>query len=203
MKAVQKYKMCRRLGSGVFEKCQTPKFVMSEARHAKGVKKRGRPKQLSGYALQFVEKQKVRFMYGISEKQFSNYIKEAVSRKDEPANEYLFELLESRLDNVIYRLGLAHTRRLSRQMASHGHITVNGKKTTIPSQRISVGDVIAVRAGSSKSPLFADMAKKMEEYTLPNWLTFKIDTLSGSIQGKPKNSDGFLDFNTVLEFYSR
>jgi small subunit ribosomal protein S4 len=202
MKAVQKYKMCRRLGSGVFEKCQTPKFVISEARHAKSSKSK-RPKPLSGYALQFVEKQKVRFMYGISEKQFSNYIKEAVSRKDEPANEYLFSLLESRLDNVVYRLGLAHTRRLARQLASHGHITVNGKKTTVPSQRIKIGDIVAVRAGSSKSPLFTDMAKRMEEYTLPNWLTFKLETLSGSIQGKPKNNEGYLDFNTVLEFYSR
>lgn len=202
MKEVKKYKMCRRLGSGVFEKCQTSKFVLSETRHAKNSKKR-RPKPLSGFALQFVEKQKVRFMYGISEKQFSNYIKEAVSQKGEPANDYLFELLESRLDNVVYRLGLAHTRRLSRQMVSHGHITVNGKKTTIPSQRVKVGDAIVVRAGSSKSVLFADLAKKMEEYTLPNWLTFKADTLTGSVQGKPKNNEGYLDFNTVLEFYSR
>ncbi len=202
MKAVQKYKMCRRLGSGVFEKCQTPKFVQSEARHSKSLKGR-RPPRLSAYALQFIEKQKVRFMYGISEKQFSNYIKESVSQKAEPTKDHLFVLLESRLDNVIYRLGLAHTRRLSRQMASHGHVTVNGKKTTIPSQRIKVGDIIAVRPGSSKSPLFADMAKRMEEYTLPNWLTFNPETLSGSVQGKPTGNDGFLDFDTVLEFYSR
>ncbi|MDE2031186.1 MAG: 30S ribosomal protein S4 [Patescibacteria group bacterium] len=202
MKTVQKYKICRRLGPGVFEKCQTAKFVLSEARHAKGLKSR-RPKPLSGYALQFVEKQKVRFMYGISEKQFSNYINEAVAHKGTLATEYLFELLETRLDNVVYRLGLAHTRRLSRQMVSHGHITINGKKTTIASQRIHIGDVIAVRPGSSKSVLFADMAKKMKEYTLPNWLTFNADTLSGVMQGKPKNAEGYLDLNTVLEFYSR
>ena len=202
MKEVKKYKMCRRLGSGVFEKCQNSKFVLSETRHSKNSKRR-RPKPLSGYALQFIEKQKVRFMYGISEKQFSNYVKEAVSHKGEPTKDYLFELLESRLDNVVYRLGLAHTRRLARQMVSHGHITVNGRKTTIPSQRVGVGDEIAVRAGSTKSPLFADMDKKMEEYTLPNWLTFKVDTLSGTIQGKPKNNEAYLDFNTVLEFYSR
>lgn len=195
--------MCRRLGSGVFEKCQTPKFVLSEARHSKSSRKGRRPRPLSGYALQFVEKQKVRFMYGVSEKQFSNYVKEAVSNKENLANETLFELLELRLDNIIYRLGLAHTRRLSRQMASHGHFLVNNKKTTIPSQRLKVGDVITVRPGSSKSVMFADMVEKMKEYTLPNWLTFKVATLSGSIQGKPKNNEGFLDFNTVLEFYSR
>lgn len=202
MKTVQKYKICRRLGPGVFEKCQTPKFVMSEARHAKSSKGK-RPKALSGYAMQFLEKQKVRFMYGISESQFSNYINEAVAHKNTPATEHLFELLETRLDNVVYRLGLAHTRRLSRQMVSHGHITVNGKKTTVASQRVHVGDVIAVRAGSAKSVLFADMAKKMKEYTLPNWLKFNTETLSGVMEGKPKNVEGYLDLNTVLEFYSR
>jgi small subunit ribosomal protein S4 len=202
MKTAQKYKICRRLGTGVFEKCQTPKFVASEARHAKN-KKDKRPKALSGYAAQFIEKQKVRFTYGLSEKQFSNYINEAVANKVNPANEYLFELMERRLDNVAYRLGLAHTRRLARQMVSHGHITVNGKKSTVASHRINVGDIIAVREGSKKSVLFADFAKKMENYTYPNWLTFKADTLSGSMQGKPKNIDSYLDLNTVLEFYSR
>ncbi len=202
MKTVQKYKMCRRLGPGVFEKCQTPKFVISEARHTKSMKNK-RPKALSGFALQFVEKQKVRFMYGISEGQFSNYVNEAVGHKGEPANEYLFELLENRLDNVTYRLGLAHTRRLSRQMVSHGHITVNGKKTTVASQRVKVGDIVAVRSGSQKSVLFADMIKKTKEYTLPNWLIFDAEKLSGVVQGKPKNNEGYLDFNTVLEFYSR
>lgn len=202
MKKVKKYKIGRRLGAGVFEKCQTAKFVASEARHSKNLKNK-KPKMLSGYALQFVEKQKVRFMYGVSEKQLSNYIKEAVTAKGSLATEVLFELLESRLDNVVYRLGLAYTRRLSRQMTSHGHITVNGKKTTIPSYKVKIGDVIAVRDGSKKSVMFADMPKKMKEYTCPNWLTFNVDTLSGKVAGKPKNIEGFLDLNTVLEFYSR
>ncbi len=202
MKTVQKYKICRRLGQGVFEKCQTPKFVASTARHDK-VKKDKRPKQLSGYALQFIEKQKVRFTYGISEKQFGNYINEAVAHKGSSAKEYLYQLLESRLDNVVYRLGLAHTRRLSRQMVSHGHITVNGKKNTVASHRVRTNDVIAVRPGSSKSVLFADMKKKMEEYTSPNWLTFNVDTLSGIAKGVPKETEGYLDLTTVLEFYSR
>ena len=97
MKPVKKYKIGRRLGSGVFEKCQTTKFAMSEARHAKNSKNK-RPKILSGYAQQFIEKQKVRFMYGISERQFSNYIKESISQRGLQANEYLFELLENRHD---------------------------------------------------------------------------------------------------------
>lgn len=202
MKTVQIYKICRRLGPGVFEKCQTTKFAMSEARHAKS-KKGKRPKPLSGYATQFMEKQKVRFMYGISEKQFSNYIKEAVNHKGTLATDYLFELLENRLDNVVYRLGITHSRRLSRQMVSHGHFTVNGKKTTVPSLQVSVGDIVAVREGSKKSVLFSDMANKMKEYTCPNWLNFNTESLSGKIQGKPKNTEGYIDLNTVLEFYSR
>lgn len=202
MKQAQKYKICRRLGSGVFEKCQTAKFVASEARHSKNLKNK-KPKALSVFASQFIEKQKVRFMYGISESQFQNYINEAVSHKGTPAATYLSELLESRADNVVYRLGFAHTRRLARQLVSHGHFVINGKKTTVASTRLKIGDVVGVRPGSQKSVLFADMPKKMKEYTCPNWLTFNIDTLSGVVQGKPNTNEGFLDFNTVLEFYSR
>ncbi len=202
MKTVQKYKICRRLGSGVYEKCQNPKFVASETRHAKA--KRGRrPKPLSGYGQQLVEKQKVRFMYGVSETQFANYVKKAIANKERPSAEYLFELLENRLDNTVYRLGLANSRRLSRQMVSHGHITVNGKKINVASHNLREGDVVAVREGSKKSVLFGDMATKLKDYNCPNWLTFNIDSLSGNVQGKPKNIEGFIDLNTVLEFYSR
>ncbi len=202
MKNVQKYKICRRLGPGVFEKCQNTKFVVSEGRHAKNAKNK-RPKVLSGYGLQFIEKQKVRFMYGISEKQFSKYVKESVSKKGISSTEHLFELLEYRLDNIVYRLGLASTRRLGRQLVSHGHILVNGKKITAPSMHVRAGDTISVRPGSTKSPLFSDMANKLKDYNCPNWLKFNIDSLSGVIEGKPKNVEGFIDLNTVLEFYSR
>lgn len=202
MKAVKKYKIGRRLGAGVFEKCQTPKFTMSEARHAKNAKGKRR-KMISSYGAQFLEKQKVRFTYGISERQFSNLIKEAVAHKGGLAKDTLFELLESRLDNVVFRMGLAHTRRLSRQMVSHGHITVNGRKTTVPSQRIKKGDVIGIREGSKGSVLFTNLDKKLKDYTLPSWLKFDVAQLQGGVEGKPENTEGFLDLNTVLEFYSR
>ncbi len=202
MKQVKKYKMARRLGAGVFEKCQTPKFVMSEARHAKNMKGK-RPKPLSAFGHQLVEKQKVRFMYGISESQFANYVKESLTHKGAPATEYLFELLERRLDNVVYRMGLAHTRRLSRQMVSHGHILVNGKKVNVPSYRVVKGDTISVREGSKKSALFTDLVKKLKDYTSPNWVKFNPETLSGLVEGKPNNTEGFIDLATVFEFYSR
>jgi len=203
MKSVKKYKIGRRLGAGVFEKCQTTKFAVSEARHLKNSKNK-KPKILSGYAAQFIEKQKVRFAYGISERQFLNYVKEAISsHKGIPETEYLFELLEDRLDNVVYRLGLTHSRRLARQMVSHGHITINGVKSTIPSYRLKVGDIISVREGSKKSVLFSDMVNKTKDYTCPNWLSFDAGQLTGKVLGKPKNIEGFINLNTVLEFYSR
>ena len=197
-----KYKICRRLGSGVFDQCQSQKFMLSEAKKSKSASK-GRKKQTSEYGLQLNEKQKIRFSYGITEKQLGNYVEEATSSKGSIASEKLYELLETRLDNIIYRLGLASTRRLARQMASHAHFTVNGKKTNVPSYRIKAGDKVAVREGSKSSVLFQDVAKKLENYTVPNWLTLNIDKLQAEVKGTPKKEDAFLDFNTVLEFYSR
>jgi small subunit ribosomal protein S4 len=88
-------------------------------------------------------------------------------------------------------------------MVSHGHIVVNGVKSTVPSQRLKIGDTISVRDGSRKSVLFSDMVNKTKEYTCPNWLVFDASNLTGKVQGKPKNTEGFIDLNTVLEFYSR
>lgn len=196
-----KYKICRRLGSGVYEKCQTQKFVESDAKKARSSKKR--PKALSSYGLQLIEKQKVRFSYGVTEKQLQRYVDEAIKVKGVTTVDKLNELLETRLDNVIYRLGFTNSRRSSRQMASHGHFTVNGVKTTIPSYRVRVGDIIAVREGSKNSPLFADFGKKVKGYSWPTWLKLSPDTLSAEVVGMPKNDEQFLQYETVLEFYSR
>lgn len=196
-----KFRICRRLGPGVFEKCQSPKFAASLARRKTDRNKR--PKQPTEFGLQLLEKQKIRFTYGIKERQFSNYVNQATEKGGSHAAPKLFELVESRIDNVIYRLGLAHTRPLARQMVSHGHFTVNGKKTTIPSYQVREGDVVAVREGSRGKALFANVAAKAKEYTAPEWLAFNLDKMEATVKGKPKQGDGFLDFNTVLEFYSR
>lgn len=201
MKLGAKYKMCRRLGSGVFEKCQTAKYTQSETK--KAAAKGKRPKQLSDFGRQLIEKQKVRFSYGISEKQLSNYVEKAGTVKGMPVTDKLFELLETRLDNVVYRLGFAPTRRMARQLVSHGHFTVNGTKVTIPSLAVRTGDVVAVREGSRKSVVFADMGKKTESHTWPNWLKFTPSALSAEVAAKPKNDEQFLQLDTVLEFYSR
>ena len=128
MKIGPKYKIARRLGPAVFEKTQTQKFALSEARHAAGKKRDKRSKALSDFGLQLIEKQRVRFSYGITERQLSNYVEKAIETKGNPS-ENLFASLESRLDNVVYRMGIAHTRRLARQMVSHGHFVVYGKRT--------------------------------------------------------------------------
>ena len=196
-----KYKIGRRLGAGVFEKCQTPKFVASSQRKTKSSSKR--PKALSEYGQQLIEKQKVRFSYGITERQLGNYVKEASSIKGGSIQEHLFEMLESRLDNVAYRLGIAHTRRLARQMVSHGHFLVNGKRTTVPSYKLKVGDAVTAREGSKGSVLFTNIGERLKSYNQPAWLSFDQASIEGKVIGKPKNTEGFLNLGSVLEFYSR
>ena len=200
MNTTAKYKICRRLGAGVYEKCQTQKFVQSETKKAKSAK---RPKALSDYGQQLIQKQKVRFSYGLSEKQLGNYIEKATNVKGMPVTDKLYEELETRLDNVVYRLGYANTRRFARQLVSHGHFVINGKKTTIPSYTVRIGDTVAVREGSKKSPVFTEFATKVKDYTWPKWLKLSPDALTAEVVAKPKNEEQFLDLETVLEFYSR
>ena len=203
MKIGPKYKIARRLGPLVFEKTQTQKFQLSEARHARK-KSDKRPKQLSDFGLQLIEKQRVRFSYGITERQLSNYVIKASEMKGGNTGEKLYGMLESRLDNVVYRLGIAHTRRLARQMVSHGHFVVNGKRTTVPSYAVSQGDVVTVREGSKKSVLFTELAKKLENYSTPKWLRFDVAKLEAKIDGQPAlEAGGAFNLNTVLEYYSR
>lgn len=194
-----KFKIGKRLGASVFEKCQTQKFALSEARSKKLSKRRG---TLSDFGKQLIEKQKMRFTYGISEKQFSRYVSEAM--EDAQPAIALGRILESRLDSVAYRLGLAPTRRAARQMTSHGHLTVNGKRMNVPSHKVRVGDVVAVREGSKGHGLFASLAEK-EMSAVPQWLSFDYALLSGKVLAVPTliPGEGTLDFPAVLEFYSR
>src|SRR5665213_1556341 len=143
-----RYKIAKRLGASVFEKAQTQKFALAAERV--GRVRKGRPRGASEYGKQLLEKQKVKVTYGVGERQFSRYVREAVEAGGNPV-EHLHQTLELRLDNVLYRLGLAKTRRFARQMASHGHVTMNGRRINVPSAAVKVGDRIAVREGSRKS----------------------------------------------------
>lgn len=200
LKIKSKYKICKRLGSSVFEQCQTQKFTLSEARSSK---MRRRRRNVSDYGKQLLEKQKLRFTYGLTEKQLTKYVNEA-NNNPEPRLA-LNKLLELRLDNIIYRVGLTPTRRSARQLASHGHITVNGKKTNVPSRQLKIGDAIAVREGSKDSPLFAEIIKGEKTEALPNWLVFDAKNLSGQVKGEPVISvgDSLIDYSAVFEYYSR
>jgi small subunit ribosomal protein S4 len=183
-----KFKIGRRLGAGVYDKCQTPKFSASSGKFA-GPGAR--------------EKQKVRFSYGITERQLSNYVEKASHIKGAGTAEKFYEGLESRLDNVIYRMGLAPSRRAARQMVSHGHFIVNNHKVTVPSYEVKPGDIIKVREGSKTKKIFDNLAEKIKDYNPPSWVSFDTTKMEGNILSKPKNAETFLDLNAVLEFYSR
>ena len=194
-----KFKICRRLGPGVYDKCQTSKFA-SSAQGALGAR---RPKALSEYGTQLIEKQKIRFSYGISERQLSNYVKKASHLKGAGTTDKFYEMLESRLDNAVYRMGLAASRRAARQMVSHGHFVVGNQRVTIPSFELKLGDVVKIREGSRGKGIFSGLSEKLKDYISPTWISFDIGTMEGKVLAKPKNSDSFLNLNAVLEFYSR
>ncbi|MCR4285439.1 MAG: 30S ribosomal protein S4 [Candidatus Kaiserbacteria bacterium] len=197
-----KYKIAKRLGAAVFEKTQTQKFALSEARTARNKTRRGG--MASDYKKQLIEKQKMRFSYGISEKQLSRYVKESFEKGHQPIAA-LIARLESRLDNVVYRLGLAKSRRLARQLVSHGHICVNGRRLNIPSHKVAIGDVVSVREQSKQSPLFVTLDETLASYTAPHWLSLTAKSLSGTKGAEPtyEPSETLFDPQQVLEYYSR
>ncbi len=199
-----KYKICKRLGGAVFEKCQTQKFALAEARRSKSAPRGRRPGAMSDYKRQLLEKQKMRYSYGLSESQLERYVNESVGGSNDPARALMVRL-ESRLDNVVYRLGLAKTRRLARQIVSHGHITVDGRKVTIPSFQVAPGKVVGVREGSKQSALFVAFAETFNPSTLPNWVQFDPKALTGSMTSIPDlpAHELIFDLDQVLEYYSR
>lgn len=203
MKIGPKFKIAKRLGAPIFEKTQTQKFALSEARSGKATGRR-RPGAMSDYKRQLTEKQKMRLTYGISEKQLRKYVNEAVTKSEQPIA-HLIARLESRLDNVAYRLGLAKTRQAARQMVSHGHLVVNGKKMTIPSYWVAMGDVITVREGSKNSGLFTVLTEEHESAGVPSWLSFNLKSMTGEKKSEPtyEPSETLFDPQQVLEYYSR
>lgn len=202
MRIGPKFKIAKRLGAPIFEKTQTQKFALSEARGGKT--RNRRPGAMSDYKRQLLEKQKLRFSYGISEKQLRRYVAEAVDRSQEPIS-YLIKKLENRLDNVAYRLGLAKTRQMARQMVSHGHLVVNGKRLTTPSYQVKTGDVVTVREGSKNTALFENLVDKHEGAGVPSWLKFDLKKMEGNVVGSPSYvpSETLFDPEQVMEYYSR
>jgi len=206
----KKCRVCRRAGEKLFlkgEKCFTPKCVFNKKPYPPGRtdSERKHRSVVTEYGKQLREKQKVKNTYGVMERQFSNYVAVALGQKDTSPAQSLYEALEARLDNAVYRMGLASSRALARQMVSHGHITVNGRKVTIPSYRIRKGEKISVREGSRRAKLFTETQVKLGKHKAPTWLAIEPETFGGTIAGNPGSDKGELSFNlgSVVEFYSR
>lgn len=201
MKIGPKFKIAKRLGAPIFEKTQTQKF---RVKMENAPKKKGK-KNVSSYGLQLIEKQKARFTYGITASQFGKYIKQVIDSKTVHGPEELYKKLETRLDNVVYRMGLSNTRRFARQMVSHGHILINGVKNTVASTVVREGDVISVREGSKKTKTFHDYAERAKNHTVQDWLSFDGDKMSGKVVKMPtlQGQDVLFDLGQVIEFSKR
>ncbi|NTV44263.1 MAG: 30S ribosomal protein S4 [Candidatus Yonathbacteria bacterium] len=205
-----KCKICRRAGEKLFlkgEKCYSPKCTLTKKPYPPGMlqSEKKHRSTLTEFGRQMKEKQKTRNSYGMRERQFVGYVEEALGHTGNPA-ELLFGYLEFRLDNAVFRAGFAHSRALARQLVSHGHVTVNGRKMTIPSYRVKNGDVIGVREGSKGSALFTDMSVKLEKRSAPTWMTLDAKSMQATIIGTPKAEeavDAGIDLSAVVGFYTR
>jgi len=191
----------RRLGLALSEKQQRILSKRSNPPGQHGIK--GSPR-LSEYGKQLQEKQKAKFVYGILEKQMRNYYLKA-SKEAGDTGEALYRLLETRLDNAVFRAGLTKTRRQARQLVSHAHVTVNGKKVNIPSYTVRVGDKIEVKKVSQSMKPLADSKENFKNIQPSSWLNTDIDTLSFKVVDLPKAADMSGEFNpkSIVEIYSR
>ncbi|MCG3139805.1 MAG: 30S ribosomal protein S4 [Anaerolineae bacterium] len=202
-------KLCRREGEKLYlkgERCFTPKCAIEKRNQPPGQHGASRTfrKKVSDYGIQLREKQKARRIYGVLERQFRRYYADS-TRRSGVTGAVLLQYLESRLDNVVFRLGFASSRKQARQLIDHGHFSVNGRKVTVPSYLVKPGDKIAVAEGSRKSVFFAGMDKELKSARTPGWLTVDAQQLSGSVLNLPSREqiDTPLKEQLIIEFYSR
>ena len=203
-------KLCRREGEKLFlrgERCMSPKCALERRAYPPG--QHGRETQFrrgraSDYARQLREKQKTRRIYGVLERQFRRYFREAVRRKGQTGANLLI-VLESRLDNVVYRLGFADSRAQARQLVQHGHFWFNGTPTSIPSRLVKPGDLVSVRQQSRQKQYFKERVPIMEEREIPGWLSRDLRDMSGRVLNLPSREDvDFpIDEQLIVEYYSR
>ena len=216
------------------EKCLSPKCPIIRRSYPPGQKRKRRLRRISEYGKQLREKQKLKKWYNLRERQFKNYVKTVLetrrlrpsqgrellrsgklSRPDRPpvkggplvedTASLLIKKLESRLDNVIFRLGLAASRAQARELVSHGHFLVNGKSVNIPSFQVKKGDKITLRPGWEKKNIFQDLQTKLKKYQPPSWLSFNIKNLTGEVVGSSTFEEASppADISAIFEFYSR
>ncbi len=208
-------KLCRREGEKLYlkgERCFTPKCSFEKrsfapGQHGKTAGRGGRGGSRTGesdFARQLRAKQKARRVYGVLERQFRRYYETALGRRGLTGLN-LLQILESRLDNVVFRLGFASSRSQARMLVTHGHFTVNGRRTDVPSMLLKEGDQIGVRAGSGNLTYFKDLSAFAEKRTSPSWLSRDIRQMSGAVSRMPERPEieGTLNEQLIVEYYSR
>jgi len=202
-------KLCRREGTKLFlkgERCMSPKCAMERRAYAPGM--HGREAQyrrrVSDYGRQLREKQRVRRIYGVLERQFRRYLQMARRTRGQTGAELLC-ILERRLDNIVYRLGFADSRAQARQLVSHQHIKVNGRRLSIPSALVEAGDEIQVRESSKENGYFGGLAEVLAHRSVPEWLSLNASEMSGTVLSLPKREqiDVPVAEHLIVEYYSR
>lgn len=194
----------RSVGAKLFLKahrCNSPKCATVRRQTRPGAHSKSY-RSLSEFGQQLKEKQKIRFTYGVREKQMELIFKKA-ARNPGVTGPLIIALLESRLDNAVYRLGFAPSRSVARQLVSHGHILVNNRKTTVPSRLVRPGDIVAVRPQSKDQPILKDLPEKLKKYEPPVWLAVDPEKLEGKVLSVPKDFDVPFDVNLVVDYYSK
>lgn len=205
-----KEKLERRIGEKLFlkgERSYSPKAAMVRKPYPPGVHgKRAKMRRVSEYGSQLLSKQKVRLIYRVLERQFENYVEESLRSKGS-SFDALVRNLERRLDNVVFRMGLAQARDTARQLVSHGHLMVNQKTINIPSYRVEAGDVISVKPNNLKNQYFSSfLPRYIKKYQPPEWLEVDKDTFTGKVKRMPEASEAGVeikDIQAIIEFYSR
>ncbi len=203
-------KLCRRAGEKLYlkgERCFSEKCALEDRSYPPGQhgkEQAFRRRKLSDYGMQLQEKQKARRIYGIQEQQFRRYFREA-ERRSGLTGVNLLVLLETRLDNVVYRLGMATSRAHARQLVSHGHFMVNGHKTNIPAYGLKVGDVVSVRPESRQTTYFKALRENLGQRAVPSWLSLDAEKLEGRVLAMPARQeiDVPVREQLIVEFYSR
>ena len=200
-----KARLCRREGVNLFGRPKYEKILAKRPTPpGQAASSGGRRGKQSGFAVQLREKQKLRLMFGLTEKQFKRYFDKAVRMKGLTADN-LMRLLEMRLDNVLYRAGFALTRMQARQMAGHGHFLVNGRRVDVPSYQVRVGDKVEVRPKLKDSKLYSDNLEENKTYKPSRWLKVNDKSLAAEISAEPSGEDfeQLIDSQKIIEYYSR
>jgi small subunit ribosomal protein S4 len=205
-----KCRICRRLGVKLFlrgEKCLSPKCPMVKRPYPPGLPGKRRKSPPSEYKKELIEKQKLKYWYGLSERQLKKYVKEVLEKrgKVEDVSTLLIQNLEKRLDNVVYRLGFAVSRDQARQLVSHKFFLVNGKPVNIPSFSLKVGDTVSLKPQKLKKAIFKDLKERLKKHQVPSWLSLDPEKFEGKVITEPKVEEVAppVEVSAVFEFYSR